>query len=99
MREGTAQRSEERSDACLGAMNFVQNWDDWRGSLGEIVRAARDIDPSEAHTIEVVEDMMDFLTERVCPGSPEERIVRALWDHAEENERKVMARMLLRLLD
>lgn len=99
MRERTAHRGEERSDACLGAMNFVQSWDEWRDSLGEIVRAARDIDPSEAHTIEVVEDMMDFMSERVCPGSPEEGIVRALWDHAEENERRVLARMLLRLLD
>ena len=99
MREGTTHRSGGRPEACLGTMDFVQSWDEWRGSLGEIVRAARDVDPSEAHTIEVVEDMIEFLSERVCPGSPEERIMRALWDQGDEEERKVLARMLLRLLD
>ena len=99
MREGATQESEVRSDTCLRTMNFVQNWDEWRDSLGEIVRAAREVDPSEQHTVEVVEDMIDFLSERVCPGSPEERIVRELWDRADEHERRTLARILLRMLD
>lgn len=99
MREGTEQKVEEPVQACLGLMNFVQNWDEWRDSLSETVRAAREIDPSEQHTVEVVEDMIDFLSERVCPGSPEERLIRAMWDRSEEDERRTMARVLLRMLD
>jgi hypothetical protein len=49
--------------------------------------------------VEVVEDMIDFLSERMCPGSPEERMMRELWDTADEGERKVLARTILRLLD
>jgi sulfur relay (sulfurtransferase) DsrC/TusE family protein len=99
MREEAAHTGTRQAEACLGAMNFVQNWDEWRGSLSEMVQAARDIDPSEAHVVEVVEDMIDFLSERMCPGSPEERMMRELWDTADEGERKVLARTILRLLD
>lgn len=99
MREEAAQTGTRQAEACLRAMNFVQNWDEWRGSLSEMVQAARDIDPSEAHVVEVVEDMIDFLSERMCPGSQEERMMRELWDTADEGERKVLARTILRLLD
>jgi len=94
-----ADRTEETAQACLGMMDFFQNWDEWRASLGETVRASRDIDPSDKHTVEIVEDMLDFLAERTCPGGPEERLVREMWDRANAEERKTLARMFLRLLD
>jgi sulfur relay (sulfurtransferase) DsrC/TusE family protein len=80
-------------------MNFGQNWNDWRASLRETVNAAREIDPSDRHVVEVVEDMIDFLAQRVCSGSPEERVVAELWNRATSDEREGLARIFLRMIE
>jgi hypothetical protein len=80
-------------------MNFGQNWDDWRGSLLETINAAREIDPSDDNVISVVEDMIDFLAQRVCPGSPEEEIIADLWDRASAKEREAIAKLFLRMIE
>lgn len=98
MRDMTAP-SRQAPEACLDMMNFEQNWNDWRESLRETVNAAREIDPSDRHVIPVVEDMIDFLAQRVCPGSAEERIVAGLWDRASMSEREVIARLFLRMIE
>jgi len=99
MNKGTEQKSETRLDACIRAMDFFQNWDEWRQSLSEIVLAAREIDSSGTYVAEVMEDVIDFLSERICHDSPEEYIMSELWDHANENERMILARMMLRLFE
>jgi hypothetical protein len=91
--------SRDSLEACLDVMNFGQNWNEWRSSLRETVNAAREIDPSDRHVIPVVEDMIDFLAQRVCSGSPEERVVAELWDRAEPSEREALARIFLRMIE
>lgn len=86
-------------EACLDMMNFGQNWNDWRESLRETVNAAREIDPSDRNVIPMVEDMIDFLAQRVCSGSPEERMVAELWDRAGPAERESLARIFLRMIE
>jgi hypothetical protein len=98
MRDLTAP-SKQAPEACLEMMNFGQNWNDWRESLRETVNAAREIDPSDRHVIPVVEDMIDFLAQRVCSGSPEEKIVAELWDRASMEEREAIARLFLRMIE
>jgi hypothetical protein len=91
--------SRNAPEACLDMMNFGMNWSDWRDSLRETVNAAREIDPSDRNVILVVEDMIDFLAQRVCSGSPEEKIVAELWDRAGPTEREALARIFLRMID
>jgi hypothetical protein len=86
-------------EACLDMMNFGQNWNDWRESLRETVNAAREIDPSDRHVVPIVEDMIDFLAQRVCSGSAEEKMVAELWDRASPAERESLARIFLRMID
>ncbi len=86
-------------EACLNLMNFAQNWNDWRESLRETVNAAREIDPSDRNVIAIVEDVIDFLAQRVCSGSPEERMVAELWNQASPAERESLARIFLRMIE
>jgi sulfur relay (sulfurtransferase) DsrC/TusE family protein len=98
MRNDLESREAEPAQTCLNLMNFFQNWEEWRSSLSETVRAAREIDPSDRHTVEVVEDMIDFLAKRTCPGTPEERLIREMWDRAEPTDREALARIFIRML-
>jgi hypothetical protein len=98
MRE-TSRTAKSAPEACLDLMDFSHGWNEWRGSLKETVDAAREIDPSDRHVIGVVEDMIDFLSDRVCPGSSEERFVSELWDRADEDQRHVLAHIFLKMLD
>ena len=91
--------SRESIGACLDMMNFGNSWNDWRDSLRETVNAAREIDPSDRHVVPIVEDMIEFLARRVCPGSLEERIVAEMWDRATVEERETIARLFLRMVE
>ncbi|MDW5562705.1 MAG: DUF3243 family protein [Methanomassiliicoccus sp.] len=85
----------ETSASCRDMFFLVRDWEDWRESLKETISAAREVDPSEPHVIAVVEDMIDFLTNRVHSGSPEEARVASLWDHATPEERRMLARCFM----
>ncbi|MBI0583228.1 MAG: DUF3243 family protein [Methanomassiliicoccus sp.] len=97
MKETTAPR--DAPEACLDIMNFAKSWDDWRGSLRETVETARELDPSDRNIIGTVQDIIDFLAARVCSGSPEEKMVAELWDLATAEEREMLARVFLRMID
>jgi len=99
MRSDLEERTAEPVQTCLNLMNFFQNWEDWRASLSETVRAAREVDPSERHALEVVEDMIDFLSKRACPGTPEERLVKEMWDRSTPADREALARIFIRMLE
>lgn len=98
MRGYLEERTTGPNEACLGVMNFFQNWESWKESLSETVRAAREVDPSDEHVIAVVEDVIDFLAQRTCPGSPEDRFISQIWDNAAPEEREALARVFIRIV-
>jgi hypothetical protein len=91
--------SRDAPEACLDMMNFAQSWDDWKGSLRETVNTARELDPSDRNVTQTVVDIIDFLAARVCSGSPQERMVAEMWNRSTKEEREVLARIFLRMLE
>lgn len=99
MREEQTNPPRENPEACLDRYNFARDWEDWKASLRETVGAAREADPSEGHLLDVTEDMLEFINGRICPGSPEEKLVSAVRRRAGPGEIKALARVFLRLLE
>jgi hypothetical protein len=41
----------------------------------------------------------DYLSTRLCPATPEEALIKELWDAAEPNDRKVLGKLLFKIMD
>ncbi len=83
---------------CLNTMNFLENWETWRGDLREMVNTARESGDSEEKVREMVIDTLDFLSRRVCLGSPEDQLIAQMWDKASPEDRRTLADLILRLV-
>ncbi len=87
--------AEERT-TCLNTMNFFQDWESWRKDLAEMVSSAKESGKSDEEIRKMVGDTLDFLSERLCQDSQEERIIGSVWDRATPEERKMVADLILR---
>ncbi|WP_019532602.1 DUF3243 domain-containing protein [Paenibacillus ginsengihumi] len=72
-------------------------FDRWKQFLGERVKQAEQAGMNE-HTIsEMAFQIGEFLADKVDPENKEERVLKELWDVADEQERKVMASIMVKL--
>jgi hypothetical protein len=85
-------------DVCLNLMNFFGDWESWKSSLRATIDAEKEMNTDEEHVRAAMEDMLDFLAERVCPGSKEEELFADMWSKASPQEREVVAELFLKVL-
>ncbi len=82
---------------CVNAMDFVKDWETWRGTLKEAIGEAKKFGVSD----EVIKDLAvkvgDFLAEKVCPATKEEELLKAMWGVGTPDERKAIASMMFKL--
>jgi hypothetical protein len=89
----------EEGVKCLDAADFLKDWAQWRETVHKAIQTARKIGMSDEQIIQSSFKVGEFLTQRVCSGSKEGEIIRELWDAAEPEERKVLARLLFKIMD
>jgi hypothetical protein len=86
-------------EKCLQAMDFLKDWSSWRGSLSEAIIASRKFGVSDDKVRDISEKMQEFLTQKVCPATKEEELLREMWNAARPQERKTIASLFFRLAD
>jgi len=84
---------------CLNAGDFLKDWEQWKRTVGEAIKTARRLGmPDKIIEIASVK-VGDFLTKRVCAASPEEALIKDLWDTATPDERKTLGKLLFKIMD
>lgn len=79
-------------------MSVLENFRDWKSFLGERVSQAKDAG-MENQTIEnVAFQIGGYLAEQVDPKNDQERLLKQLWDVADEQQRKDLASMMVKLV-
>ncbi len=86
-------------EKCLQAMDFLKDWSAWRDSLSEAIIASRKFGVSDEKVREISEKMQEFLTQKVCPATKEEELLREMWNAARPEERKTIAGLFFKLAD
>ncbi|WP_426446984.1 DUF3243 domain-containing protein [Paenibacillus sp. S-38] len=69
----------------------------WKEFLGERVQQAEKAGMSEELISKLAYQIGEFLSDKVDPENKEERVLKELWDVADENERRVMAGIMVKL--
>ncbi|WP_028550490.1 DUF3243 domain-containing protein [Paenibacillus sp. UNC451MF] len=71
----------------------------WKEFLGERVEQAQKSGMSDETISKLAFQIGEFLSDKVDPENNEERILKDLWDVADEQERKTMARLMVKLVN
>ena len=82
----------------IGASELSMCWSDWRKGLKESVESSRDYYQDETVRL-LVDKLNKFLDRKVCDSSEKEEIIDAMWEAANEAERKTLAQLLLKIAD
>jgi hypothetical protein len=83
---------------CVSAMDFVKDWDTWRGTLKEAIGEARKFGVSDKVIRDLGVKVGDFLATKVCPATKEEELLKAMWDVATPEERKTIATLIFKMV-
>lgn len=78
-------------------MSVLENFDRWKEFLGERVEQAQSAGMSQDEIEHVAYRMGDFLSNKVDPQNPQERLLKQLWDSGDESDQKALARMMVNL--
>jgi len=86
-------------EKCMEAMDFMKDWDTWRSTIREAISQARNLGLSEETIQQMSEAFANFLSEKVCPATPEEELLKEMWDVSTPEERKVLTRIFFRMIE
>jgi hypothetical protein len=79
-------------------VSVLDNFEQWKGFLGERLEQAKEQGLSEQVISDVAYQIGDYLAKQVDPKNPEERLLSDLWSVADEEEQHAIANMMVKLV-
>lgn len=76
----------------------LKTFDKWKEFLNERVEQARSAGMTDETIKNLAAHIGDFLANKVDPENDEERILKQLWEVANENEQKTIAGLMMKLV-
>ncbi|QGU94503.1 DUF3243 family protein [Clostridium bovifaecis] len=80
-------------------MYIMDNWYDWKKTLGKAVDLGETIGMSDKTITSIAEKVGTYLSNNVNPHNDEERLLKEMWDAANEDERQVLAKLVVKIAD
>ena len=96
--ERLMQETMQESMKCINAMDFVKDWASWRGHLQDAIKRGRDFGMSDEMIQKLSVKVGDFLAKKVCPATPEEELMKDMWEIGTKEERKTLATLMFKLV-
>lgn len=79
--------------------NVLSNFDNWKEFLSDRVAQAKNNGMSEDTIKNLAYEIGSFLDEKVDPKNEQQRVLKQLWDAGDENERKTVAGLMVKLVE
>lgn len=76
----------------------LTNFDNWKQFLSDRVEQAKGIGLSEDSIGKLAFEIGSFLDEKVDPKNEQERALKEIWDVGDEEERKTIAKLMVKLV-
>ncbi len=80
-------------------MAVMENFERWKEFLGENVDKVQEMGFSNEQITNVATKMGDFLSKKVDPKNEQERLLKQMWDVGSEQERHMIAGIMVKLAD
>ncbi len=78
-------------------MDTVQSFHKWQDFLGKGAAFLEKLGLSDDNIAGLAKGMGDFLASSVDPENPQQRVLKDLWDSADNEEKHILARLVLRM--
>jgi hypothetical protein len=75
------------------------SFDKWKEFLGTQVDRAQAMGMSDEQITNVASHIGDYLSNKVDPKNPQERLLKQLWEVCDDKEQQTLARAMVRLSD
>ncbi|TBL77794.1 DUF3243 domain-containing protein [Paenibacillus thalictri] len=75
----------------------LKTFDRWKEFLGERVVQAEKVGMTEETISKLAFQIGEFLADKVDPENKEERVLKELWDASDEQERKTLAAVMVKV--
>lgn len=79
--------------------SVLKNYDGWKKFLGDRVKNAKSMGMSEDTISKLAYEIGSFLDEKIDPQNSQERTIKELWDVGDEQDRKTIAKLMVRLAE
>lgn len=79
--------------------SVLTHYDTWKKFLGDRVHNARSVGMSEETIQTLAKEIGDFLMSKVDPKNDEERVLKELWSVSDDQERRTLANIMIKLVD
>ncbi|MFW5988158.1 MAG: DUF3243 domain-containing protein [bacterium] len=76
-----------------------ENWDKWKQTIGQAVDLGQRIGLSEDTIVNIGSRIGNFLDKEADPENREQRVIKEMWDMADEEEQKSLTRLIVRMVD
>lgn len=74
-------------------------FDKWKEFLAERVNQAEHAGMSEETISKLAFQIGEFLSNKIDPENTQERVLKELWDAGNEEEKRTLARLMVKLVD
>lgn len=79
-------------------MSVLNNFEQWKDFLAERLQAGQQEGMDRETITDVAYQIGDYLAEHVDPKNDEQRLLKELWDCSTEEEQKVLANVMVKLV-
>lgn len=79
-------------------MSVLHDFDEWKEFLGNRIRQAEAIGMDEETIKSLAHRVGDYLNEEVDPKNYQQRVLKELWDVADEKEQQTLANLMYKMV-
>lgn len=80
-------------------INLLDDWDKWKETLAKTVNVGEGVGFSGDTIDKAAFKVGNFLTSFVDPRNKEEHLLKELWEAADEEERKTLAKIIVKMVN
>lgn len=84
---------------CISAMDYVGDWTSWKDNLQEAIKRGREFGMTDQMIKDLSVNVGDFLATKVCPATPEEQLMKEMWEVADQEQRKTIATLMFKMVE
>lgn len=77
----------------------VTSWDQWLDTLGTALNKAEAMRMPKGLLTKSAAELGDFLFDTIDPDVPENRLLKNLWEHADDKEKESLASLMIKLVE
>ncbi len=77
----------------------IKTFDQWVDTLSTALTAGQKAGLSQAQIQNSAKKLGDYLASNVVPDAPENKVIKALWEHGSNQERQSLANMMVKMLE